>query len=122
MHIPEGWPSLIPRIAVDNPEGLVSFVRSVFGAVGDFHRDRPSEMRFGDSMLMVGSAIERDPTTAFLYVYVDDTDATFQRALNHGATPLEEPRDMPYGDRRAMIRDPWANTWQIATHGGAFTP
>jgi PhnB protein len=35
---------------------------------------------------------------------------------------LEDPRDMPYGDRRAMIGDPSGNTWQIATHGGRFTP
>jgi PhnB protein len=120
-HIPEGWPALIPRIAVDSPEGLVSFLRDVFGTVGDFHSNRPSELRFGDSILMVGSTIDREPTTAFLYVYVYDTDATFQRALDRDAVPLEEPQDMPYGDRRAMIRDPWGNTWQIATHGGAFT-
>ena len=34
---------------------------------------------------------------------------------------LEAPREMPYGDRRAMVRDRWGNTWQIATHGGRFT-
>jgi uncharacterized glyoxalase superfamily protein PhnB len=53
---------------------------------------------------------------AFLYVYVDDSDSTYKRALLAGATSLEEPADMPYGDRRAMVRDRWGNTWQIATH------
>ena len=52
---------------------------------------------------------------ACLYVYVDDTDATFARAIASGATSLEDPRDTPYGDRRAMVRDPWDNIWQIAT-------
>ena len=55
------------------------------------------------------------------HVYVEDTDATWRRALESGATSLEAPREMPYGDRRAMVRDRWGNTWQIATHGGRFT-
>jgi uncharacterized glyoxalase superfamily protein PhnB len=70
---------------------------------------------------MVGSTIERQSMLAFLYVYVEDADAAFQRALDRGAQSLEKPQDMPYGDRRAMIRDPWGNTWQIATHRGRFT-
>jgi len=121
-HIPDGWPALIPRIAVDNPEALVGFIQQVFGAVGVFHAERPSELRIGDALLMVGSTIERQPMPAFLYVYVKDTDSAYRRALARGAESLEEPQDTPYGDRRAMIRDPWGNVWQIATHGGRFTP
>jgi PhnB protein len=121
-HTPAGWPTLIPRIAVADHEALVSFIRIVFGATGEFHKDRPTELRFGDSMLMVGSTIERESATAFLYVYVQDTDAAYRRALDNDASSLEAPRDMPYGDRRAMIRDRWGNSCQIATHGGAFTP
>jgi uncharacterized glyoxalase superfamily protein PhnB len=52
---------------------------------------------------------------AFLYVYVPDTDTTYQRALAAGALSLEEPRDLPYGDRRGMVKDRWGNVWQIAT-------
>jgi PhnB protein len=115
-HIPAGWPALIPRIAVDDPEALVAFIQQVFGAVGRFHPERPSELRIGDSVLMVGSTVARKAMPAFLYVYVEDTDAVFQRALDRGAQSLEEPQDVPYGDRRAMVRDPWDNTWQIATH------
>src|SRR5262245_37946391 len=121
-HIPDGWPALIPRIAVDNPETLVEFIQQVFGAVGAFHAERPSELRIGDALLMVGSTLERPPMPAFLYVYVEDTDSAYRRALDRGAASLEEPQDTPYGDRRAMIRDPWGNLWQIATHGGQFTP
>lgn len=121
-YIPAGWPALIPRIFVDAPERLVAFVTQVFGATGSFHPERPSELRIGDSILMVSASTERGPFAAFLYVYVEDTDATYQRALESGATSLESPRDLPYGDRRAMVRDAWGNTWQIATHGGRFTP
>lgn len=121
-HIPEGWPALIPRIFVRDPEPLVAFVQHVFGATGSFQRERPTELRFGDSMLMVSGAIEREPMPAFLYVYVEDADATYRRALDAGATSLEAPQDLPYGDRRAMVRDAWNNVWQIATHSGRFTP
>jgi uncharacterized glyoxalase superfamily protein PhnB len=54
---------------------------------------------------------------AFLYVYVDNVDETYRRALEAGAASIEAPDDMPYGDRRATVRDFWANVWQIATHG-----
>lgn len=121
-HVPDGWPDVIPRIAVDDPEALIDFVRQVFGAAGEFHPSRPSELRIGASLLMIGSTIEREAMRAFLYVYVEDADVAFRRALDLGASPLEEPQDMPYGDRRAMVRDRWGNTWQIATHRGRFTP
>ena len=119
--VPAGWPTVVPRIAVDDPAALVAFVQHVFGAVGEFRPERPSELRIGDSLIMIGSTIEREAMPAVLYVYVEDADAVFRRAVDRGAKSLEEPQDMPYGDRRAMLRDPWGNTWQIATHGGRFT-
>jgi len=121
-YIPAGWPALIPRIAVDDPEALVTFIQHVFGAAGHFNPERPSELRIGDSLVMVGSTIDRRPMPAFLYVYVADADTVFRRAVDRGAKAIEEPQDMPYGDRRAMVEDPWGNTWQIATHSGQFSP
>jgi PhnB protein len=121
-YIPDGWPALIPRIVVDQPESLVNFVKHVFGATGSFNRERPTELRLGESILMISGATDRAATNAFLYVYVEDTDLAYRRALDSGATSIEESRDMPYGDRRAMVQDPWGNTWQIATHSGRFTP
>jgi uncharacterized glyoxalase superfamily protein PhnB len=119
-YIPDGWPALVPRIFVDEPEALVGFIQRVFGATGSFQRERPTELRIGDSMLMVSASIEREAMRAFLYVYVPDSDATHRLALEAGATSLEPPSDLPYGDRRAMVRDAWGNVWQIATHGGRF--
>ncbi len=114
--IPDGWHTVTPRIIVRDPAALVQFVKQVFGAAGDYRRDGPSEIRIGDSTIMISGADIRETTTAFLYVYVDDVDATWQRAVEAGATPLEEPQDLPYGDRRGMVKDRWGNLWQIATH------
>ncbi|HEY8311155.1 MAG TPA: VOC family protein [Gemmatimonadaceae bacterium] len=120
MHksIPEGWHSVTPRLVVQDPADLVRFLKDAFGASGDFATDAPSLMRIGDSIVMVSGVGPRDPMPAFLYLYVDDIDATYRRALEAGAVPLEEPADLPYGDRRAMVKDPFGNDWQIATHKG----
>jgi PhnB protein len=118
MKRPAGWHTLTPRIITDDVEGLVKFIQRVFGAEGDYHEERPSELRIGDSMLMVSGDGVREGFAAFLYVYVDDADATYQRAIDAGATELETPRDLPYGDRRGMVRDAWGNIWQIATFHG----
>ena len=109
-----GFRSLTPRIVANDPAGLVSFLRAAFDAEGEWHSGRPAEMRIGDSTLMVSETNERDAHSAFLYIYVDDADARYGRALALGATSLEAPFDTPYGDRRAMIRDPFDTVWQIA--------
>ncbi len=115
---PEGWHTVTPRIVVHDAVRLVEFLRQVFGATGDYRPDRPSVITIGDSIVMVSDAGIRNPTPAFLYVYVDDPDTTYRRALEAGARSLEEPSDTPYGDRRGMVLDEWGNTWQIAAHRG----
>jgi uncharacterized glyoxalase superfamily protein PhnB len=109
-----GFRSVTPRIFVADAEGQVAFLRVVFDATGELGDERPAEMRIGDSVVMVSSAEARQAHAAFLYVYVDDADTVYARALAARATSIEEPHDTPYGDRRAMVRDPFGNTWQIA--------
>ena len=113
---PDGWHTVTPRLVVQDPKLQVRFLRSTFDADGEYSEDSPTQMKIGDSIVMVSSSGARDPHSAFLYVYVDDIDATYQRALQAGAESIEKPRDLPYGDRRAMVRDPCGNDWQIATH------
>ncbi|MEK8038455.1 VOC family protein [Burkholderia contaminans] len=114
---PDGWHTVTPRIVVPDPHNLIEFIRTVFHAQGEYRPGLPAEIRIGDSVLMIsGEDGLREPMPAFLYVYVEDADLTYRRALAAHATPLEAPADMPYGDRRAMVKDPWGNLWQIATH------
>ncbi len=115
---PEGWHTVTPRIVARNAKELVEFVKHVFGGTGEYQQTAPSEIRIGDSMIMISEAGTRRPMSAFLYVYVSDADATYQCALDSDAVSLEEPSDMPYGDRRCMVEDRWGNTWQIATRAG----
>jgi PhnB protein len=113
---PDGWPTVIPRIFTEDVGGVVGFLKLVFGAEGQMRTGVPAEMRIGDSLIMVsdgGGVREVRPT--FLYVYSESTDETYRRAIEAGALTIEEPADMPYGDRRATVQDPWGNIWQIAT-------
>lgn len=113
---PKGWHSITARLVVHDPAKLVRFLKEAFDARGEYATHMPAQMRIGDSIVMVSAVGQRKATLAFLYLYVEDTDETYQRALRAGATSLEEPADLPYGDRRAMIKDPCGNDWQIATH------
>ena len=118
--IPDGWHSVTPRLVVHDPARLVEFLKQAFYATGDFRTDMPTIIRLGDSVVRVSSVGPHDAMTAFLYLYVDDIDATYQRALKAGAVSLEEPQDLPYGDRRGMVEDPCGNIWQIATHNVGY--
>jgi uncharacterized glyoxalase superfamily protein PhnB len=115
MKLPDGWHTLTPRIVTDDVAGLVEFLRATFAASGEVQAERPTTLRIGDSRLMISGVGPRPATPAFLYVYVDDADDCYRRAMSAGAKSLEEPLDQPYGDRRAMVEDRWGNVWQIAT-------
>ena len=113
-----GFRSVTARLVASDVQGLVEFLRIVFGATGELEVDRPAEMRIGDSIILVSAAGIREAFPGFLYVYVDDADATYRRAVAAGAATVEKPLDTPYGDRRAMVKDPWGNVWQIAQWSG----
>ena len=103
---------MTPRIIVRGAKNLVAFVKQVFGATGEYHPQAPAELRIGDSIIMISETGVRDTVPACLYVYVENSDATWQRAIDARARSIEAP---PYGDRRGMVMDKWGNTWQIAT-------
>ena len=111
---PPGWHTITPRIFTADPEGLVGFVKRTFEATGDFQATRPSEIRIGDSILMISGTEFRATQTACLYVYVRDVDEVFARSVTAGVKVIEAPTDMPYGDRRCTVEDGWGNVWQIA--------
>jgi len=118
-YIPDGWHTVTPRLIVSDVPRMVEFLKQAFGATGELRSDRPSELKIGDSMVMVSEVGVRSAMPAFFYLYVADCDAVYQRALAAGAESLEAPENMPYGDRRCMVQDPYGSVWQIATHNEA---
>ena len=114
---PDGRPTVTPRLFTPDVPGLAGFLQAVFDAEGELQADIPTDLRIGDSIVMVsdGGGV-REASAATLYIYVADADQTYQRALDFGARSIEPPADMPWGDRRAIVQDAWGNSWQIATH------
>ena len=119
-QVPDGWHNVTCRLVVSEPAKLIAFLRQAFDAEGDCVTDRPSQLKIGDSIVMISAEGPRAATRSSFYLYVRDADATFQRALQAGATAIEQPLDTPYGDRRAMVSDPFGNDWQIATYRAAL--
>jgi uncharacterized glyoxalase superfamily protein PhnB len=109
-----GYHSVTPRLVVSDVPAQVDFLRRVFGAYGEPEPGRPVELHIGDSLIMISQTTERDAFPGFLYVYVEDADRAYEAALDAGATSIEAPLNTPYGDRRAMVRDPLGNVFQMA--------
>ena len=66
---------------------------------------------------MMGEVIPGyDLTSSAFYLSVNDVDAAYERAQLAGATALQAPKDMPWGDRVAHVKDPFGNSWYLATH------
>lgn len=77
--------------------------------------------KIGDSVIILEAGeLPPDviPTRASVHVYVEDVDATYERALRAGAESIEKPEDKPYQERSAGIRDSFGNTWFISTYTG----
>jgi PhnB protein len=122
-HIRHGLGAVRPYLYGD-PD-LPEFVKRVFNAVeleriqmGDgFH----IEAKIEDSVLVMETGefpADATPTRASIYVYVEDVDAAYKRALDWGAKSLSEPENKPYQERGAGVQDSFGNIWWIATCRG----
>ncbi len=129
--IREGYHSLTPSMIVKDARKAIEFYKKAFGAedvdvmTGPDGRVMHAELRFGDSMLMMGeenpawpsfkSAETVGTSPISLHLYVPDVDAAFQRALDAGAKVEMPVDDMFWGDRYGKVRDPFGYTWGVAT-------
>jgi len=124
MHIPEGYGTVFPYFLVNDAERFVKFLKEVFDGSEVGRTVMPNarianvRIRIGTSTFMISEADGENlkPMAASYYVYVENADKTFAKALTHGATKLFEPMDMPYLDRQGGVIDPFGNIWWISTH------
>jgi PhnB protein len=126
--IPRGFHTVTPYLAAEDAPALLEFTKQAFDAEELFRTVGPagglhSEVRIGDSMLMVGGGIpgrefRSTPKTHALHIYVEDADAVCKKAVAAGATLIDAPRDQEYGERSGTVKDPAGNIWYVATHAG----
>ena len=122
-YIRPGFHTVTPYLIVQDAPRLIDFLLRVFEGQEirrDLHADGTimnAEVRVGSSVVELAEASSAWPAQpGALHVYVADTDAAYQHALQAGATVLYEPADMPYGERSAGVKDPTGNHWFIATY------
>jgi PhnB protein len=122
--IPNGYHTVTPYILVQGADKLIDFLKNAFDAKETERFSMPdgtighAEVRLGDSVIMLSDARgeEYKPLATGIHLYVENCDATYQRALEAGATSTMQPADQFYGDRSAGIKDQFENHWWIATH------
>jgi len=126
-HIPQGFPTLVPYLTVDDPAKLIAFVKDAFGAeeMKEQHWEHPAGKIIHAALRVEGSVIETGNASedwkampVAIHLYVRDVDAAYDRALKAGGVSLHEVKEMEYDERACAVRDPCGNFWYIATHTG----
>ena len=126
--IPEGFHTITPYLVVNDAAGLIEFLKNAFDAsvirilIHENGKVGNAELKIGTSMIMVadGSAESRQmPLNA--YLYVEDVDAVYEKAVAAGGNSLMAPVNMFYGDRNCGVQDKWGNCWWIATRIEEFS-
>jgi PhnB protein len=120
--VPAGYSTVTPFIIVKGASKLLDFMKAAFGAVEmsrTLNEDGTiahAEARIGDSAIMLFDAKENWPETpAFLCLYVDDCDATYEQAIKAGAHTVTKLTNMPWGDRMCRVSDRFGNVWWLMT-------
>jgi PhnB protein len=135
--IPAGYHSVTPAIVVRDAAKAIDFYKRAFGAeeinrmAGPDGSIMHAEIRIGDSVLMLGEESEqwgtRSPLSlggvhGSLHIYVADADASFNRAIQAGATVRYPLEDAFWGDRYGKVTDPFGHEWGIATRVKELSP
>jgi PhnB protein len=130
--VPEGFHTVTPQLTLDNAAQAIEWYKRALGAeekgraVGPDGKIMHAEIRIGNSMVMLNDAMmgAKGPkatggSPASLWIYVDDADALFNRAVGAGAAvangPMGAIADQFWGDRCGTFTDPHGYRWTIAT-------
>jgi len=135
--IPDGYHTITPYLTIKGASEAMAFYKKAFGAEETTRMSGPdgksvmhAEMKIGDSLFMLGEewpGMSKGPISlggspVGLFLYVQDVDAAYQRAVSAGATSEQPPTDMFWGDRYAKLKDPFGHQWSIGTHKKDLTP
>lgn len=130
--IPDGCHTINAYLILQNSAEAIAFYEKAFGAEAGMWLRGPdgqstvhAELRIGDSTLMLTdecpdwgtkSAATLGGSPVSLHLYVEDTDAAMQRAVDAGCEVIAPAQDMWWGDRFGKLSDPFGLHWSIATH------
>ncbi|WP_143305681.1 VOC family protein [Chitinophaga vietnamensis] len=119
---PEEYQQVMPYLVMRDAKGFIRFMQTVFGAtekmcfMRDEHTVAHAEVAIGRSVIMFSGAVDELQTcTGGCFVFVDDADAVYEKALAAGATSLQPVQNNPRG-RSGGFKDPFGNSWWVKTH------
>jgi PhnB protein len=129
--VPEGMHTVTPHLVCAGAAEAIEFYKRAFGAVETARLPGPqgklahAMIRIGDSVVMLvdefpergalsPTALKGSPVT--IHLYVDDVDATVERAVKAGAKITMPVADMFWGDRYGQLVDPFGHHWSVGTH------
>jgi PhnB protein len=125
--VPEGFHTITPHLTLDNAARMLDWYKRALGAeelgrsVGPDGKIMHAELRIGDSHIMVNDVmvgkgpLDYGGSPASFWLYVDDSDMLFARAVEAGATVQMPLADQFWGDRAGAVADPCGYSWWIAT-------
>ena len=129
--IPKDYHSITPVLIVKNGDEAIEFYKKGFCVEERCRMKSPdgrvahAELKLGDSVFMLSDEYPEmechSPKTiggspVSMYVYVDDVDSVFNKAISAGAKSLDPVKDQFWGDRHGRLEDPFGHLWSIATH------
>ncbi len=120
MNIPKGHQAVMPYLMMDDAAAFIDFIKAVFNAEMTHQSMRDGiighcEAQIGGSTIMFSNSRgEWKPATANMFVYVQDADETYKKAIDAGATNVMEIADQDYG-RSGGVTDPVGNVWWITS-------
>lgn len=133
--VPDGYDTITPQLTLDDAAKTIDWYMRALGAteksrsLGPDGKVMHAELTIGTSRIMVNDVMmgTKGPlafggSPASLWLYVDDSDALFERAVAAGATVQMPMADQFWGDRAGAVADPAGYTWWIATRKEDFTP
>ena len=110
----------MPYLMMEDAAGFIDFIKAVFGAEMTHQDMRDGIIGHcqaninGSTIMFSQSRDEWKPATANMFIYVDDADATYAKAVEHGSTTVMPPADQEYG-RSCGVTDPFGNVWWITS-------
>ena len=125
--VPEGYHTITPQLTLDNAAQAIEWYKKALGAqeldrsLGPDGKIMHAELKIGDSRIMVNDVMMgKGPralggSPASLWLFVEDCDQLFKRAVGAGAKVQMEMQDQFWGDRGGAVTDPEGYTWWIAT-------
>jgi PhnB protein len=121
MKIPKNHQTVMPYLILKGALEFGPFAERAFGAkelykaMRDEHTIMHAEIMIGESTIMFADATDQyPPRNAGFFIYADNADQTYQKAIDEGATVLTILADQPYG-RSGGVKDPFGNDWWITT-------